>query len=281
MKNNETNEQEKKEHELTPEESKILWENISVGIDRQEKKKKKQKLGVTTMIIVLMVIGFWGYHRMTRPEVFMAEDRDIELVLKDGTKVKLLSGGKLTVERSFPADTREVHLEGNAVFRVTRSRAHPFIVYGNDYQAKVLGTAFKVLQEKNTFRVELYKGKVAVSENEQKDKVYELSPHEAFDNYGSRKVAVVTGISTVAGTEKTSKDNIQHINLQFDGARLDEVLLVIEKTYGIRVEYPAEAADTLISMRSDNRTGESVLQALALSTGLTLKKYDTGYQLEK
>ncbi|WP_431609251.1 FecR family protein [Chryseobacterium sp. 'Rf worker isolate 10'] len=283
MKNNETNEQEKKQKELTPDESKKLWDNISAGIDRIEGKRKKRNVGITTaMLVVLMVIGFVGYHRMTSPDIFLAKGSDKELVLEDGTVVQLLAGGKLTVEKSFPDDMRAVHLEGNAVFRVRKSEKHPFIVFGgNGYQAKVLGTVFKVMQEKNAFRVELYKGKVAVSESGQKDKVYELSPDEAFDNYGSKKVAAVTGIREENGKELNSKEDIPLINLEFDDARLDEILSVIEKTYGVRVNYPAEYAATTITMSLNERKEEAVLQALALTTGLTLKKYDTGYRLEK
>lgn len=282
MKNNETNEKEKRQKGLTPDESKKLWDNISAGIDRLEGKRKKRNAGITAVIVmVLTTIGFVGYQEIIRPEVYMAGGSNKDFVLKDGTSVRLLTGGKLTVKKSFPDDTREVHLEGNAVFSVTKSKIHPFIVYGNGYQAKVLGTVFKVMQEKNAFRVELYKGKVAVSENGQKDKVYELSPDEAFDNYGSRKIAAVIGIQGEKEAALNAKENIPLINLEFDEARLDEILSVIEKTYGLKVKYPAEYGATSITMRSDERNGEALLQALALTTGLTLKKYDTGYQLEK
>ena len=71
------------------------------------------------------------------------------------------------------------------------------------------------------------------------------------------------------------------INLEFDEARLDEILSVIEKTYGVTVKYPAEYGAISITMSLKERKEEAVLQALALTTGLTLTKNEKVYQLEK
>lgn len=66
-----------------------------------------------------------------------------QITLSDGSKVWLNSGSKLV----YPANIKEkrtVYIEGEAVFEVTHSEQHPFLVVTKDFEIKVLGTVFNV-----------------------------------------------------------------------------------------------------------------------------------------
>lgn len=71
--------------------------------------------------------------------------RKIDLVLEDGTMVKLNSGSSIRYPTHFnPNDNRKVFLEGEGFFEVVHNSAQPFIVTAGEVDVKVLGTAFNV-----------------------------------------------------------------------------------------------------------------------------------------
>lgn len=71
--------------------------------------------------------------------------RQFDLVLSDGTKVKLNSGSSIKYPvRFLQGQDRKVYLKGEAFFDVTRDKAHPFIVNAEEMNIKVLGTQFNL-----------------------------------------------------------------------------------------------------------------------------------------
>ena len=89
-----------------------------------------------------------------------------ELKLSDGTNVHLNSGTSLKYPvRFIKSENRQVFLNGEAYFEVTKDPKHPFVVNSNDMNVKVLGTKFNVTSYKEdakTYTV-LVEGSVAAS----------------------------------------------------------------------------------------------------------------------
>lgn len=68
-----------------------------------------------------------------------------ELVLSDGTKVHLNAGTSLKYPIKFIAgENRQVFLDGEAFFDVTKDKTHPFVVNADELNVRVLGTHFNV-----------------------------------------------------------------------------------------------------------------------------------------
>tara|TARA_R110000868_G_scaffold157160_2_gene384292 strand:- start:1245 stop:2501 length:1257 start_codon:yes stop_codon:yes gene_type:complete len=71
--------------------------------------------------------------------------RQFDLVLSDGTKVKLNSGSSIKYPvRFLKGQDRKVFLKGEAYFDVTTDKAHPFIVNADEMNIQVLGTQFNL-----------------------------------------------------------------------------------------------------------------------------------------
>ncbi|PRZ28156.1 FecR family protein [Flavobacterium granuli] len=87
-----------------------------------------------------------------------------ELQLSDGTSVHLNSGTSLKYPvRFIKGESRQVFLDGEAYFDVTKDSKHPFVVRSNDMDVKVLGTRFNVTsyhKDEKTYAV-LVEGSVA------------------------------------------------------------------------------------------------------------------------
>lgn len=68
-----------------------------------------------------------------------------ELQLSDGTTVHLNSGTTLKYPVKFIAgENRQVFLDGEAYFDVTKDKTHPFVVNADNLNVRVLGTHFNV-----------------------------------------------------------------------------------------------------------------------------------------
>lgn len=267
---------------LTKEEKQLLFKNILNSIKDRERRKRKNQYAALAIILVLLISvgGFFRYENMRKPDVYFSATNETKINLDDGTEVTLLKGAKLIVEKSFPANTRDVYLEGDAFFKVAKSKEHPFIVHGKDYETKVLGTVFKVVQDKGAFHVDLFEGKVAVTKSSDKKEVYYLKPDQTFSNFGNLQVAAVVPTAKAATTKPAAKEAL-NIDLHFNGCSVKDAISVIEKTYDLKIDYPKDFAAKPISISLKNLPSAVVLQAIALSLDLKIKAYDNTYKLEE
>lgn len=273
---------EKNIHEpLSPQESDEMWQNIISRIRNQEIEKKKKKLRryytlVSAAALIIIGVLILAYKTMLTPEVYYAKTQDVGITLKDGSTITLLKGAQLQVDKSFPAENREVFLKGNAIFHVAKSKT-PFIVHGNNYQTKVLGTVFKVVQSGQSFTVDLYEGKVQVSKNDKPDYQYTLKPKETFSNLGSLKMA------SVKPTDQKAEIGRQRVTtLAFSDATLNEVISAIQDIYGILIRYPQEIGSSKITLSTQTTEADALIEMIAFQFNLKAKKInDTTFELEE
>lgn len=80
-----------------------------------------------------------AYHKVIVPR-----GGEFQISLEDGTKVWLNSESVLKYPEVFIGATREVFLEGEAYFEVTKNAGCPFIVHSGVQSVRVLGTSFGI-----------------------------------------------------------------------------------------------------------------------------------------
>ncbi|WP_165434876.1 FecR family protein [Pseudobacter ginsenosidimutans] len=69
---------------------------------------------------------------------------DYRIVLADGSEVWLNSSSSLRFPLRFTDSLREVFVEGEAFFRISKNASQPFVVHSKAADIRVLGTAFNV-----------------------------------------------------------------------------------------------------------------------------------------
>ena len=84
--------------------------------------------------------------------------------LPDASTVNLNALSTLSYNKNSWSNNREVHLNGEAFFKVAKGSA--FDVITNAGSVRVLGTEFNVKYRKNNFEVTCYEGLVAVTHNQ-------------------------------------------------------------------------------------------------------------------
>ena len=83
---------------------------------------------------------------------------------------------------------REVYLQGEAFFEVTKNAEKPFIVYSDDVVTKVLGTSFNILcDDSDEIKVSLVTGKVEVRSGEENAIVENLFPGQQYSFHRETK----------------------------------------------------------------------------------------------
>ncbi|MHA7831689.1 MAG: FecR family protein [Flagellimonas sp.] len=94
--------------------------------------------------------------------------KTLSVTLQDGSVVMLNSGSSMTYPSSFvPMDKREVALNGEAFFEITKNPEKPFIVKTKTMYTQVFGTVFNVsaYEEDGPGQVVLVEGSVGVGKS--------------------------------------------------------------------------------------------------------------------
>ncbi len=101
-----------------------------------------------------------------------------QLVLSDSTKVWLNSETILRYPVHFTGNFREVFLEGEAYFEVTKNEEVPFLVNSGNQVLKVLGTEFNIstLESEDQIQTTLIEGSVGLYESDATDKMVFMKP---------------------------------------------------------------------------------------------------------
>lgn len=135
-----------------------LWRTEPVAEENSRERKHFSLRGVcmeaakiaAVLAIVLLGTHYWtGKHQVpedkTWQSIYVPAGQRAELMLADGTKVWFNSRSTLTFPGSFKGNIRNVKLDGEGYFAVTKNVEQPFIVETNKCNVKVLGTEFNVM----------------------------------------------------------------------------------------------------------------------------------------
>ena len=116
-------------------------------------------------------------------EVTAPKGQISKCVLADGTEVWLNAGSTLKYDAALKGNLREVNLEGEAYFKVSKNKHKPFVVSTEHARIKVLGTIFnlKAYSGENKVETTLEEGSVVFSLNGSATKPVELKPGEQVD----------------------------------------------------------------------------------------------------
>lgn len=136
----------------------------------------------TAAAVVLLCLSVWTAYLYMQPVAMqtvstLAETRTVSL--PDGTSVTLNHYSTLTYPERFKTDNREVELNGEAYFEVSKDKKHPFIVQTDAVDVRVLGTHFNVdaYRDSRDVRTTLLTGSVAVSNKSNSEHMI-LKPNE-------------------------------------------------------------------------------------------------------
>ena len=180
-------------------------------------------------------------------KLLVGRGHEYMLILNDGTRVWMNARSRLVYPVAF-GDTREVELEGEAYFEVTRDENRPFIVHAGQVAVKVLGTEFNVSNSPEIEEVQttLINGKVQVTLSENMDG-YTLHPGEQVV-YNKE-----SGEVTVANVDVSYVTAWREGRLRFRDRPLKEIMDFISRWYDVDVVYEDESVKNYLFGCNFNR----------------------------
>lgn len=102
--------------------------------------------GIVLIAGVTMLLTFGGNNTSEEMLTLNNSGRDasVATTLEDGSTVFLASNTTITYPKRFARDRREIKLNGNAYFEVSKKEGKPFVVETDLADIEVLGTSFNV-----------------------------------------------------------------------------------------------------------------------------------------
>lgn len=117
-----------------------------------------------------------SHKHITTRSISTPRGKEYKIILSDGTTVMMNADSKLIFPTRFNGKERTVKLIGEAYFKVSKDRAHPFIVYTDKVKTRVLGTEFNLrAYPTSETNVTLIEGSVMVNDNRTNHEI-ELKP---------------------------------------------------------------------------------------------------------
>ena len=182
------------------------------------------------------------------------------LTLPDGTQVWLNAASQLDFPAQFGNDSRIVKLKGEAFFKVTKDKTHPFIVESKGQQIKVLGTQFNVnsYADEKAIKTTLVEGSVQVN----------TAVQNAILRPGQQSATATDGTFKVSEVDTTLATAWKNNKFIFEDSDIQSVMRMIQRWYNVEVVYTGPLPDASFGGKVSRFNNVSnVLHVLELTGG--------------
>lgn len=230
---------------------------------------RKYLLRIAASILLLFSTGYLGYRIgdqnkqavITMNNLLTGADGKGEFLLPDGSTVWLNANSILKYPEIFTEGRRTVFLEGEALFEIKEDKKKPFFVEAGGLDIEVTGTRFLVNNylRKNLVEAVLVNGSVKVG-GDYFPETRVLNPGELLTYNKQTKGTELHKVNTDDYT------NWIHSKLVFDKTNLAQVIINLEKWFGVEIEAePALIRNTHMSFTIRRESLEEVLKYMSLT----------------
>jgi len=169
----------------------------------------------------------------------------LQIRLQDGSNVTLQPNASLFYPFHFSNEKREVYLEGEAFFDVSKNPNQPFFVYCKNLVTHVIGTSFtiKPVAGKNEIEVSVRSGRVEVLENtaivpadvNKKSNGVVLMPNQKVLYNGVTRQFEASIVDAPLLLVAAGSQSLTPVSFSFEETPLSVVLKSLEEVYGIEI----------------------------------------------
>ncbi len=191
-------------------------------------------LGLGYFVFLQQDLTMFSVQGTTMVEKVTPRGQKSTIFLNDSSKIILNSESSISYMEPF-THKREIILEGEAFFQVTRDTLRPFIVHTGNTITTVLGTAFNIENSRNEelTNISLLTGEVSVAvirEGKTQSREYVLSQNE--------RVSISGSSSQLVKVEKFDPEEVLSWKdgvLFFKRASLIEIITELERWYDVKI----------------------------------------------
>jgi len=249
-----------------------LKERIWADIERPAIRKwwYGRYVAAACVALILSVSGWWFSTQSSVDEYHTEYGQIRKISLSDGSEVTLNGRSQIKVNSNITEDkVREIWLEGEAYFDVSKRPGTKFVVHTAETQVEVLGTQFNVNTRRKQTQVVLSEGKVRlVSENKT---ALIMKPGD---------MAVIRKDSQVRFTrvQPDQYDSWKESYLVMVDKPVSEIVEIIEDSYGLHIDFQdTTLLKRKLSGKLQTKNAEDFLENLSTILDTELLKTDKGY----
>ncbi|MBB5637169.1 ferric-dicitrate binding protein FerR (iron transport regulator) [Pedobacter cryoconitis] len=244
------------------------WNKIDTQIRGKQNKtiklverapQRRLWMSVAAALFLVTSFGLIYYSSYYNPLITVTSGNlaNKRVTLEDGSIVSLNANTTLKYFKHLSSDKRQVRLEGEAFFEVTKNPARPFIVDAGKGEIKVLGTSFNVNTGSDKVEVIVKTGKVQLSSTTKRDVMVTLLP----GNRGILNNNQLEKDSVLSENELSWKTG----RLVFKNEQLANVVKTLETTYHRKIILDSNASSCAVTATFfTNKSLDSVLDELKL-----------------
>jgi transmembrane sensor len=281
-----------------------LWVNIKNTENHPQHNDKKiipirrylKWVAGVAAILVIGVLSITFYSRTVNKDNMLLATADqkidvpygqmVKLTLSDGTKVRLNAGSHFGYPATFVGNRREVTLDGEGFFEVTKDAQKPFLVHTAGLTVRVLGTVFNVRAYKHDKKAEatLFKGKVQIELTGDPDRKIVLTPREKLTvlndaapanhipnaHKEAAKLKYELSVLPVVENDEYQENAWLENKLVFTNTEFEDVAVSMERKYKVQFVFEDEA------LKKEQLSG--VLKDENLESALFILKQITSFQ---
>lgn len=216
--------------------SKILLDDSERGLVANESGIKIKKLSDGTITYEAPASQNSNNNHVTYNKIETPKGGKYRIILPDGSKVWLNAASALKFPTAFNGKERNVELEGEAYFEVSKNKLLPFRVHTKDMNVFVTGTQFNVMayNDEQFSATTLIEGSVDVKNSSEQLSLVpgEQAVHKAGTSLRKKEVDVEQFIAWKNGL------------FQFNNSDIQSVMRQIGRWYDVSVEYRGKIPQT-------------------------------------
>jgi len=254
--------------------SKKSFQEISERINPPKKTKYfnlfTKSHAVAASLVFLLGLSCWFFMQNKQQQTNSSFNREFLVVntgigenktirLSDSSMVILNGMSKLSYPKTFSKDKREVRLEGEAYFEVSKNPDKPFEISANGFDVQVLGTSFNIrsYSDENLNSVSVRTGKVAV-----------VSPLQNQILLAGESVEIenATGAWTKGKINTDDVSKWKDGKLIFNNQSMKSITRVLERKFNVDFVFKNKRIqDKIISLQIKDQSLKNIMSALQLS----------------
>lgn len=213
------------------------------------------KYAAAILLIVSVTFFFWNKsllwnkkEQLSSQQIHLVNKTGfiIKKILPDQSVVYLNPQASLTYPVEFKKASREVIMEGECFFEITKNPNQPFIINSNHIITKVWGTSFRISDSKDgsSANVIVVTGKVSVSKkgaNRKSDDEVFLLPKESIVFKGNKNL-----LYKEKHADMSSVAIWNHVDLSFNDKNLSEIVKVLSSEFNTVIKVQDEELNKVV-----------------------------------
>lgn len=250
----------------------LEWKKIETFISPVINRKLivRRYMAIAASLVLLVTLVFLGISKIntTIDKTEIAQVKEFHL--PDGTIINLNANSKISYQKGFGSEHRNVKLTGEAFFHVSSNKNIPFIISANGSSIEVVGTQFNVKAYKNQENVKVTVSEGVVKISDMKEPQKHILIHAGETGKFNRENKKIEKIESININDVAWKTKI----INFDNTSMEEVARVLSNTYHINIEVSASIKPCTITVSFNDKNITDILNIIKSTIKLNIKIID-------